>query len=140
MIHRCVPKTKLPLEKGVVCTLFHGSPKDDLRELREGDGEVQNVAGVYLTPFLNEALKYTMVNGEKSLNRVYEVEVEFKNPAHRADLQRIWEVGLSGYQKRQLLMDAGFDGLIDEFMGEVVVFDKSQIKAVKKMIHQKTGE
>lgn len=121
-------------KKCVNHTFYHGSPHNNLTELKEGaGGESQNVAGIYLTPDKKMALKYTKINGKTSMDRVYAVKVKLCNPADRKALKDIWAVGLTGHEKRNLLKSKGYDSLVDEYMDEVVLFSQKQIQSIKKL-------
>ena len=128
------PEAKSEVVEGKEITekiMFHGSPKQDLTVLKEGPGgEHQRIAGIYLTKTDTAALKYTKIKGKTDTSRVSSVKVNLKNPASRAVLD---EIGykLNGQEMRKELIRRGYDGVIDDFMDEVVVFSSDQIEIVK---------
>ena len=117
-------------------TMFHGSPISGLKELKEGTGgEFQRVAGIYLTKSKDEALKYTKVAGKKNAQNIYEVEVNFKNPARRDVLDEIGYMKngkiISGTEMRDELIKRGYDSVIDDSMNEIIAFKPEQVKIIK---------
>jgi len=114
-------------KRGEPLIAYHGSPDPfDTTTWDTTGSDYANVAGAYFTTNEAEARKYTKKEG-KEVGPVYRVALTLKNPAGRVDLDAIWKPGLTGSEKRRLLQEQGFDSLIDDFMGEIVVFDPSQI-------------
>ncbi|KKN79007.1 hypothetical protein LCGC14_0344830 [marine sediment metagenome] len=111
--------------------LYHGSSTIGLAGLREGRGEHQRVAGIYLTRDQNVALKYTKIEGKKSNDRLYEVIADIKNPAPREVLDEIG-YGLGGNKMREELIRRGYDGVDDSLMDEIVAFSQDQVRIVPK--------
>jgi hypothetical protein len=110
---------------------YHGTKHSGITELKEGRGaEDQRVAGVYVTRNREYAEKYTKIEGIKHPELVLTLKVILKNPAFRPDLDKI-EYGISGYEVRNRLIAQGFDGVIDDTMDEIIVFDPSQIEIVR---------
>jgi len=111
--------------------VFHGSPISGITSLREGQGvQYQRVAGIYFSKSREEAEKYTKINGIKHPENVIEAYVSLKNPANRKTLDQVG-YKLDGLQVREKLKELGHDGVIDDLMAEVIVFDPSQITIIK---------
>jgi len=107
---------------------YHGSPKGDLKRLMPGSGgEYQRVAGIYVTKSYDEALKYTKMKGQAQPENVYRVEVTLRNPANRDVLD---ELGyrLNGIEMQKELKRMGHDGVVDDYMDEVIAFSHNQVR------------
>ena len=110
---------------------YHGTRHPGLTELREGPGaQNQRVAGIYVTKNRTYAEKYTKIAGVKHPEHVLTLRVTLNNPASSKDLDEMG-YGLTGYQARDYLISRGFDGVIDDSMDEVIVFDPKQIVIVR---------
>lgn len=114
-------------------TAYHGSPIKDITisELKMGLGaEFQRIAGIYFTKNPKIAEDYTKIKGITHPDRILKVKIVFKNPATRKTLD---EIGyrIHGFEMREKLIQLGYDGVIDDFMDEVVVFyPEEQIKEI----------
>ena len=117
--------SKMVDEKGKPLMVYHGTNKS-FDEFKTKGHEYQRVSGAYFTKNKSEASKNLYAGGEGG--RVLPVYLKIKNPATRNVLD---EIGykLSGEEVRQELIRRGYDGLIDEYMDEIVVFDPTQIKS-----------
>lgn len=112
--------------------LYHGTRAQgeafDKLRTNENSG---NVMGAYLTYDPEYASKYTKTDGAQ-VGAVYPVYVR-GNIGTRADIDSmISDIGQSSTaeEKQKYLIDKGLDGVNDEMMGEVVVFDPSNIRSV----------
>lgn len=115
--------------RNIVIRGYHGTPSQEPIDKFKTDGHsAQRVAGGYFSKNPKNASSYTKVNGEQR-GAVYPVLLDIKKPADRAVLD---ELGykLDGEQMRKELIRRGYDGVVDDFMDEVVVFSPSQVRSV----------
>lgn len=107
---------------------YHGSRVPTIEAFDTAGHHAQKVAGAYFSKNPKEASRYAKGEG----GTVYPVDINFKNPATRADLDalptRVNGEFPDGILRRAMLQERGFDGLIDDFQDEVVVFDPKQIQ------------
>jgi len=111
------------LSKAKAARLGYGS---DITTFDTKGFYAQRVSGAYFTPFIEVAKTYAREKGDK----VYKVELSFKNLADRTVLDKLApvKVGNDGEEVRNTLIKNGYDGVYDEPMKEIVVFDPEQIK------------
>lgn len=120
-------ETPEPAEKPLV--LYHGTAGTGIDRLEAGPGKYQRVAGIYLSKSRAEAEKYTKIDGVKHPENVLTVHAYLRNPATRDVLDELGN-RLDGDQMQAELIHLGYDGVIDELMDEVVVFDPGQLSIV----------
>ena len=140
---------------------FHGTKSKITSFTKKGTGK--HGEGFYFTPDYNEACYFAnSLQGLKEDNvpRVYKVKLNYKNlfdtmnPLH---CQKVMETMALNYKlpkivggakehyyhlEKQLRLDnlneaiknAGFDGILYDFMGHVILFDESQIEILEEIL------
>jgi len=106
--------------------LYHGTTAD-IKDFKDGHA-AQRVQGVYLTKDTKVSDKYTKAEGVK-VGAVYPTYVSMSNPATREILDEIG-YGLDGSAMKEELISRGYDGVVDDLMNEVIVFNPNQIRSV----------
>jgi len=117
------------LNESIVIKAYHGSRENKIKDFNVRDSEALRVSGIYFSKNKEEAKKYTKIKGIQDENRITTVEITFKNPADREVLDKLG-YRLNGMEMKNKLISMGYDGVIDDFMDEIVVFNKNQIKVL----------
>lgn len=123
--------SKVVDEDGNPLVVYHGTPQEKAIDAFSGGSKWQRVSGIYFAPSAKEASKYTKKEGEMR-GAVYPVYLSLRNPATRSVLDEIG-YGLDGNEVRAELERRGYDGVMDEYMGEYIAFHPEQIKSTMNM-------
>ena len=105
---------------------YHGTSVEKptiegLKKINVVGDKYRRVAGIYFTTNLDYAEDYTKIGGIKNPEKIQKVELILRNPATRDVFDKLGYM-LDGVEMREQLIKMGYDGVIDDYMDEIVVF------------------
>ena len=116
--------------------VYHGSPVANIKIFQTTGNIYARTEGAYFTKTPNTGQWKKWFTMDK---KTYSVFLKLKNPANRDILNKLG-YKMNGEDTKKWLQNNGYDGVIDDFMEEIVVFDSSNIKSANIITYDDKNE